>query len=49
MIYADCGLIIEPDENELVDITIAASHSCKSLLSADPKVALLSFSTKSTI
>ena len=28
MIYADCGLIIEPDENELVDITIAASQSC---------------------
>ena len=46
MIYADCGLIIEPDENELVDITIAASQSCKSFLSTDPKVALLSFSTK---
>ena len=46
MIYADCGLIIEPDENELVDITIAASQSCKSLLSTDPRVALLSFSTK---
>ena len=46
MIYADCGLIIEPDENELVDITLAASQSCKSLLSKDPRVALLSFSTK---
>ena len=46
MIYADCGLIIEPDENELVDITIAASQSCKSLLSTDPRIALLSFSTK---
>ena len=46
MIYADCGLIIEPDENELVDITIAASQSCKSLLSTDPRIALLSYSTK---
>ena len=46
MIYADCGLIIEPDENELVDITVAASQSCKSLLSTDPRIALLSFSTK---
>ncbi len=46
MIYADCGLIIEPNESELVDITIAASQSCRALLKSNPRVALLSFSTK---
>ena len=46
MIYADCGLVIEPSDEELVDITIAASQSCKSLLNTDPRIALLSFSTK---
>ena len=46
MIYADCGLVIEPNDEELVDITIAASQSCKSLLNTDPRIALLSFSTK---
>ena len=46
MIYADCGLVIEPTVAELVDITIAASQSCKSLLNTDPRIALLSFSTK---
>ena len=46
MIYADCGLVIEPNESELVDITMAASQTCKALLKSDPRVALLSFSTK---
>ena len=46
MIYADCGLVIEPNDEQLVDITIAASQSCKSLLNTDPRIALLSFSTK---
>ena len=46
MIYADCGLVIEPNESELVDITMAASQTCRALLKSDPRVALLSFSTK---
>ena len=46
MIYADCGVVIEPSAVELAEIAIAAADSCKALLGAEPRVALLSFSTK---
>lgn len=46
MIYADCGVVIEPSAVELAEIALAAADSCKALLGAEPKVALLSFSTK---
>jgi phosphate acetyltransferase len=46
MIYADCGVVIDPDVNELAEIAIASADSCRALLQADPRVAMLSFSTK---
>ena len=46
MIYADSGVVIEPSAVELAEIAIAAADSCKALLGAEPRVALLSFSTK---
>ena len=46
MIYADCGVVIDPSSVELAEIAIAAADSCKALLGAEPRVALLSFSTK---
>jgi phosphate acetyltransferase len=46
MIYADCGVVIEPDVNELAEIAIASADSCRALLQAEPRVAMLSFSTK---
>ena len=45
MIFADCGLVIDPDAKELAAIAAASAASCKRLLEVDPKVALLSFST----
>jgi phosphate acetyltransferase len=46
MIYADCGVVINPDATELAEIAIASAHSCRALLNVEPRVAMLSFSTK---
>lgn len=46
MIYADCGVVIDPTVAELAEIAIASAESCRALLGAEPKVAMLSFSTK---
>jgi phosphate acetyltransferase len=46
MIFADCGVVIEPSAAELAEIAIASADSCRALLGATPRVAMLSFSTK---
>jgi len=46
MIYSDCGVVIDPSAAELAEIALAAADSCRALLGAEPRVAMLSFSTK---
>jgi phosphate acetyltransferase len=46
LLFADGGIVIDPDASQLADIAIASAHSAKALLGVDPKVALLSFSTR---
>jgi len=46
MIYADCGVVIDPDSAALAEIAIASADSAQALLNAEPRVAMLSFSTK---
>ena len=46
LIFADCGVVIEPNAAELAEIAIASADSCKALLGSQPRVAMLSFSTK---
>jgi phosphate acetyltransferase len=46
MIFADCAVIPEPSADELAAIAIASAQTGKSLLDIDPRVAMLSFSTK---
>ncbi|MDM7921756.1 MAG: phosphate acetyltransferase [Pyrinomonadaceae bacterium] len=46
IIYADCGVVIDPDAGELAEIAIASAESCRALLAVEPRVAMLSFSTK---
>jgi phosphate acetyltransferase len=46
MIFADCGVVIEPGAAELAEIAITSADSCRALLGAEPRVAMLSFSTK---
>lgn len=46
MIYADCGVVINPSAAELAEIALASADSCRALLNVEPRVAMLSFSTK---
>jgi phosphate acetyltransferase len=46
LIYADCGVVIEPSAAELAEIAIASADSWRALLGSTPRVAMLSFSTK---
>ena len=45
-IFADCGLVIDPNAQELADIAIASASSMQDLTGTDPKIAMLSFSTR---
>lgn len=45
LIFADCALVVEPDEEELKEIAIATADSAKALLGIEPRIAMLSFST----
>jgi phosphate acetyltransferase len=45
-IFADCGLIVQPTVEELAEIAISSAQSFRDLLDEEPRVAMLSFSTK---
>jgi len=45
MIFSDCGLVIDPDADQLAQIAMAAADSAEALLGEEARVAMLSFST----
>jgi phosphate acetyltransferase len=46
LVFADCAVNIEPTSEELANIALGAADSARSLAGMEPKVAMLSFSTK---
>ena len=45
VVFADCGLIVEPTAEELAQIAISSADSFQALLGQTPRIAMLSFST----
>ena len=44
--FADCAVVPNPDENQLADIAISTADNHRNLTGEEPRVAMLSFSTK---
>lgn len=45
-VFGDCAINIEPDANQIADIAISSAETAEKIAGIEPRVAMLSFSTK---
>lgn len=45
-VFGDCAINIEPDANQIADIAISSAETAQKIAGIEPRVAMLSFSTK---
>ncbi len=45
-VFGDCAINIEPDANQIADIAISSAETAQTIAGIEPRVAMLSFSTK---
>ena len=46
VVFGDCAINIEPDAQQIADIAISTAETAKNIAGIEPRVAMLSFSTK---
>lgn len=46
LVFADCAVVPDPDARQLAQIAVCSAETAKTVAGIDPKVAILSFSTK---
>ena len=46
LVLADCAVLPDPDEKQLAQIAVSTAQTARELLGIEPRVAMLSFSTK---
>ena len=46
LVFADCAVNPNPDTRELAEIAITTAHTTKAIAKTEPRIAMLSFSTK---